>query len=133
MSENEANIKQNTAFNPEESANAVAKGRFKLSKPIRDGEKEYDELTYDFNELTGMELAKAIDNGTYGRQKDAFNLSDTQALSLFAAAAAKCTKGLDATDIRERLGAADATTAIKIAVIFFNGASLAGGMRISRE
>lgn len=135
MSEKDQSKTNNTtpAFDPAESAKTVASGKFKLAKPIRDGEKEYNELTYDFNELTGWELAKAIDTGTIGRQRDAFNLSDTQALSLFAAAAAKCTEGLDATDIRERLCAADATTAIKVAVIFFTGASLAGGMRITKE
>ena len=120
------------AFNPIEAAETVSKGKFTLKTPIRDGENEYSELKYDFNALTAWELAKAIDTGTSGRN-DAFNVSDAQALALFAAAAAKCTEGLDATDIRERMGAADGVAAIRVASIFFNGSSLAGSLRFTKE
>ena len=120
------------AFNPMEAAEAVSTGKFALKTPIRDGEKEYTELKYDFNALSAWEQAKAIDAGTLNRN-DTFNISYTQALSLFAAAAGKCTEGLDATDIRERLSAADGIAAIRVASIFFNGSSLAGSLRFSKE
>lgn len=113
-----------------QAAAKVSSGIFKLSVPIMDGDKEYTELNYDFNALSGWEFAKAVDAGTTGRA-DAFNITDTQALSLFAAAAGKCTQGIDATDVRERLGSADAITAIRLAAIFFNGTSLAGNRRIT--
>lgn len=111
-----------------QAANKLSSGRFKLAMPIMDGEKKYEELNYDFTALTGWELAKALDTG---KAKASFDLSDVQALSLFAAAAAKCTEGIDAIDIRERLSAADATTAIKLSIIFFNSTSLAGSLRIT--
>ena len=120
-------------FNPIEAAETVSKGKFTLRTPIRDGEKEYTYLKYDFNALSAWELAKAIDAGSSGRN-DAFNMSDAQALALFAAAAAKCTEGgLDATDIRERMGASDGVAAIRVASIFFNGSSLAGSLRFTKE
>ena len=119
-------------FNPIEAAETLAEGVYALKKPIQDGEKTYEALNYDFNALTAWELARAIDQGTNGRN-DAFAMTDTQALSLFAAAAAKATPGLDATDIRERLSAADGLAAIRVASIFFNGSSLAGSLRFTKE
>jgi len=113
-------------------ASAAARGRLALHTPIMDGDdRKFDELAYDFEKLTGWEFASAIDAGTIGNKKSVFNLRDTEALSLFAAAAAKCTDGLDATDIRQRIGTFDATIAIKIAATFFNFSSLAGSMRIT--
>ena len=141
MNENE-NVKDTTArdeqpkkapaFDPLEAAETISKGKFKLKAPIQDGEKQYDTLTYDFNALTAWELAKAIDAGTTGRG-ESFNLTDTQALAIFAAAAAKCTDGLDATDIRERMNAADGIAAIRVAQIFFRGSSLAGSLRFTKD
>ena len=124
--------KKAPAFDPLEAAETVSNGKFKLKTPIRDGEKEYTELKYDFNALTAWELAKAIDTGIAGKN-DPFNVTDMQALSLFAAAAAKVTEGLDATDIRERMGGADGIAAIRVAAIFFNGSSLAGSLRFTKE
>lgn len=120
------------AMSPVEAAEKVSKGRFKLLVPIEDGEKQYDALTYDFNKLTGWELAKAID-GSGDRNANPSNVTDTQALSLFAVAAAKCTGGLDAKDIMERLSAQDAIAAISVASIFFRGSLLAGSLRITKE
>lgn len=124
--------KKAPAFDPLEAAETVSSGKFKLKTPIRDGEKEYTELKYDFNALTAWELARAIDTGINGKN-DPFNVTDVQALSLFAAAAAKATEGLDATDIRERMGGADGIAAIRVAAIFFNGSSLAGSLRFTKE
>lgn len=138
MSENEKNMtpkeqdKKPAAFDPMEAAETVAKGKFKLKVPIHDGEKVYDALNYDFNALTAWELAKAIDAGTTGHG-ETFNLTDTQALAIFAASAAKCTEGLDATDIRERMAAADGIAAMRVAQIFFRGSSLAGSLRFTKE
>lgn len=118
-------------FDPVKSAETLSQGKFKLRKPIRDGEKVYDELQYDFQALSAWELAKAIDAGTTG-QSNVFRITDTQALSLFAAAAAKATAGLDATDIRERMGAADGLAAMRVASIFFNAFSLEGSLRFTK-
>ena len=141
MSENEKTMQTeqpkaapgNVPFmSPTEAAEKVSKGRFKLLVPIEDGEQKYDELVYDFNRLTGWELARAIDSGA-DRNANPSNVTDTQALSLFAVAAAKCTGGLDEKDIKERLSAQDAIAAISVASIFFKGSLLAGSLRITKE
>ena len=120
------------AMSPVQAAETVSKGRFRLMIPIEDGDRKYEELKYDFNKLTGWELAKAIDGGA-DRNAQAGNVTDLQALSLFAAAAAKATDGLDTTDIKERLSAQDAIAAISVASIFFRGSLLAGSLRITKE
>ena len=119
-------------MSPTEAAEKVSKGRFKLLVPIEDGEQKYDELVYDFNKLTGWELARAIDSGA-DRNANPSNVTDTQALALFAVAAAKCTGGLDEKDNKERLSAQDAIAAISVASIFFKGSLLAGSLRITKE
>ena len=129
--EKETNAEEKKPMNPMEAAELVSKGKFTLKTPIHDGERVYEELYYDFNALTALELARAIDTGTSGKN-DAFSVKDEQALALFAAAAAKATEGLDATDIRERMGAADGVAAIRVAAIFFNSSSLAGSMRFTK-
>lgn len=120
------------AMTPIEAAEKVSHGVFKLAVPIMDGEQEYTELKYDFNALNGWELARAVDSGA-GRNSNASSISDTQALALFAAAAAKSTGGLDETDIRDRLSAMDAIAAISVTSIFFRGSLLAGSLRITKE
>ena len=117
---------------PFEITQMIAKGKLKLAKPIQDGEVLHDELVYDFNALSGWELDRALDNGD-NRDPYAKTLTDTQAMALFAAAAGKSTKGLDARDIKERMGPMDAIAAIRIAVLFFNGSLMAGSMRITNE
>ena len=132
MSEKNVNANDTPTMTPVEAAEKVSKGFFKLLVPIQDGEQKHEKLAYDFNKLTGWELAKAIDSGT-DRVANASGMTDVQALSLFAAAAAKCTEGLDATDIRERMSASDAIAAISVASIFFRGSLLAGSLRITKE
>ena len=122
--------KQKKQLDPLKMVESISKGRFQLTVPITDGEQKYDELRYDFTALTGWELASAIDMGTKPGGKS-MDLSDTQALALFAAAAGKATDGLDATDIRERMGAMDSIAAIRVAQLFFNGSSLAGSLRFT--
>ena len=118
-------------FNPFEAAEHVARGKLELKVPIIDGEREYTELKYDFNALTALEMARAMDKGA-GRVPDAFGTSKEQALSLFATAAAKATGGLDATDILQRLSVLDGVAAIRVAAIFFNSTSMAGSLRFSK-
>ena len=119
-------------FDPDEAAKAVKHGKLILAEPIEDGEKVYDELEYDFGALKGLELARALDFGD--GPKDSFRLTDVQALNYFACAAAKCQKvgGLDATDIRERIGGMDAIKAIQLATVFFRASSRAGDRRLSK-
>lgn len=119
-------------FDPDEAAKAVRHGKLKLAEPIEDGSNVYDELEYDFGALKGLELARALDFGE--GPKDSFRLSDVQALNYFACAAAKCQKtgGLDATDIRERIGGMDAIKAIQLATVFFRASSRAGDRRLSK-
>lgn len=116
----------------EEAANAVKRGKLTLAEPITDGEEEYTELVYDFSLLKGLEVARALDFGDGPR--DSFRLNDVQALNYFACAAAKCQEigGLDATDIRERIGGMDAIKAIQIATLFFRASSRAGDLRLSK-
>lgn len=113
--------------------NEIKRGKLELTEPIMDGSNEYTELEYDFSMLKGMELARVLDYGS--GQGGPFNtrISETQALNYFACAAAKCQKpgGLDATDIRDRMGAVDTLTAIQVASVFFRYSSLMGNNRIS--
>lgn len=50
--------------------------------------------------------------------RNVFSMTDKQALCLFAAAAGKQTPGIDATDIRTRMGVVDAVKAVQLATVF---------------
>lgn len=128
-----ASIKEGPGkMTPEQAAQTVSRGKIKLVMPIMDGDKEYKELAYDFNKLTGWELARAIDTGADLRTRNSGNISDREALCLFSAAAAKC-NGLDAKDVQERIGPVDAILAINTASVFFRGSLMAGFLRIASE
>lgn len=114
------------------AADEVSSGKMVLITPIVDGEKEYKELYYDFNKLTGWELAEALDEGNNNKSRMG-QATEKQCLCLFASAAAKATGGLDKKDIKERLGAKDAIVAINLASIFFRFSLLAGSMHMSKE
>lgn len=116
-----------------ETTEKVASGKYRLVQPIKDGDRVYEELEYDFNKLTGWELARALNAGSDRTGSNPTAITEMQALALFAAAAGKCTEGLDATDIRERMGAADAIAVIGMATVFFRGSLLAGSLRITKE
>ena len=123
-------------FDPEtplKMAQNIGKGKMQLCSPIMDGERKYDELKFDFTALTGWEFARAMDTGAPRGGGSITNLTDAQAMALFAAAAAKCTDGLDATDIRERMGAMDAIGAINTASLFFRSSLMATSLRITKE
>lgn len=114
---------------PAELLERYGKGEMKLKSPIKDGEETVATLKWDFGALTGAEYADALDMDR--RAGNALRLSSTQALCLFAAAAAKATPQLSALDIRQRLGMADTMKAVQVTTIFFNVSSLEGDSRIS--
>ena len=107
------------------------RGKMELKTPIQDGENTITALHWDFTKLTGAEYADALDLDE--RPGNVFRLTNTQALYLFAAAAAKETKELSALDIRKRMGMMDAGKAIQLATVFFNACSRAADGRISKD
>lgn len=94
----------------------LSKGTLELAIPIRSRSEDVKVLHYDFTKLTGWEYVEAMDSDPNNR--NVFNISKKQAICLFAAAAAKVTEGLDATDIKERIGLADAMRAVQVATVF---------------
>ena len=94
----------------------LSKGTLELATPIRSRSEDVKVLHYDFTKLTGWEYVEAMDSDPNNR--NVFNISKKQAICLFAAAAAKVTEGLDATDIKERIGLADAMRAVQVATVF---------------
>ena len=145
MSENMENKKEMTAeekakeelerlkkeMDPDEQIRKYSRGTLLLQEPIQSGELTVSELKWDFLALTGAEYADALDMDA--RSRDAFRISSTQGLCLFAAAAAKVTAGVDAEDIRRRLSAQDTTIAVRLSTVFFNASFRAGNKRISKE
>ena len=96
----------------------MTRGTLTLVSPIRAGGKDVTELNYDFSRLTGWEFADAMDMDT--RSVNILKITRKQALSLFAATAVKTPPGVDAIDIRERMGLEDAMQAVEIATFFLN-------------
>lgn len=130
---NEHEVKQENEavkklMNPEEQLKIFRKGKMKLSTPIRDGERTVEELTWDFTKMTGLEYVEALDSG---EGLNNFRLSNTQALALFAAAAAKGTDGLSSREIMRGLGVLDTTAAVRVATVFFNASFRVGNRNIS--
>lgn len=123
MKENEKEVKSN--FDPSK----YAKGTLTLEKPIQDGENTITELKWDFSNITGTEYCDAMDMDPNG--SNVFRLTTKQALYLFATAAGKATPGLDAKDIRTRIGMMDANAAIQATIVFFNTSSRAGNGHLS--
>lgn len=107
------------------------KGKLELEKPIMAGDTEIKELVYDFTELSGLEYTEAMDSDMNASQ--IFRITNKQALSLFAIAAAKQTPQLDRRDIVERIGMTDSVAATQLAILFFSASTRAGRMRISRK
>lgn len=114
---------------PAEQIRKMGRGKMVLETPILVADKPVNELHYDFTKLTGWEYADAMDSDPSG--SNIFRISSKQGLLLFAAAAAKETKGIDATDIRERMGVSDAIKAVQVATIFFVASTREGNKRIS--
>lgn len=118
-------------LDPEEQIRQFGRGRMELREPIQDGQNLCRELKWDFLALTGAEYVDALDRDT--RANNTFRITNAQALSLFAAAAAKATGGIDATDIRRGICMMDALKATQIATVFFTASSRAGNRNIFNE
>lgn len=114
----------------EELAELSRKGALILKTPIQSGEIEVKVLRFDFGKLTGFEFAEAMDSCADGKA-NAFRMTQKQAISLFAAAAAKEAQGIDKEDIMRRMGIEDAVKAAQLATNFFNLTSRAANMRIT--
>lgn len=117
----------------QESNEAIGQGKgiLHLETPIKSGEAEITDLSYDFMELTGIEYTAAMDTDPQAQQ--AYKITYRQALALFAQAAAKQTDQLDMRDIIERMGATDAVEGVQLATLFFNSSMRAGRLRISKK
>ena len=122
-------VEDKKQMDPMEMIRKWGTGTMQLYTPIQDGQNRITELKWDFLALTGREYAEAMDMDPNARA--AFSMTSKQALCLFAEAAAKATGGLDARDIRDRMGIMDAGKAIQLATVFFRYSSLAGDSRIS--
>lgn len=116
-------------LSPEEITKMSRKGTLKLVSPILASGKEHEELAYDFGKLTGWDFVNAMDSAM-SASASAYRLTERQALALFAAAAEKCNEGIDAEDIKRRMGIDDCIKATQIAVFFFNTSSQAGNLRM---
>lgn len=125
----EAEAAPKSIFDPEEQIRRFAQGKMTLRVPIQDGQKTVTELNWDFLALTGAEYVDAMDMDA--RNSNTFRISATQALNLFAVAAAKATGGVDATDIRQRLSIMDTQKATQLATIFFTASNRVGNRNIS--
>ena len=122
-------------FDADKMADTLKEGVLILKEPIINGSATYTDLAFNFTELRGMELANALAYGERRGDKFAMDLTEVQALNLFACAAEKCQPvqgGLDASDIRTRIGGADAIKAIQLATCFFKFTSLAGDLRFRK-
>lgn len=103
----------------------ISKGKLELATPIRVRDNDVTELHYDFSKLTGWEYAEAMDTDSAAR--NIFVTTRKQAISLFAAAAAKVTEDADAYDIKQQLGIIDAQRASVLATLFLNKAAQEAG------
>ena len=106
-------------------------GRLRLEKPIRAHDLDIEELAYDFTALTGMEYTEAMDTGN--GSDSVYSITNRQALSLFAKAAAKQTEDVDKQDILSQIGMTDALEGVQLAMLFFNASTQAGRMRILKR
>lgn len=118
-------------LDPEEQLREFGKGKLKLATPIRDGDTVYEEISWDFTAVTGMEYADAMDRDF--QNANVFRITVKQALNLFAIAAEKATPGLASMDVIRGLGIMDTQKATQAATIFFTASNRAGNLRISRE
>lgn len=105
--------------------NDISKGTLELATPIRARSKDIKELHYDFSKLSGWEYAEAMDSDPTTRNM--FVVSKKQAICLFAAAVSKVMPEVDATDVKQRLGIADAQRAVQVATLFLTRAAREAG------
>ena len=116
-------------LDPAEQLRQFSAGKMTLSEPIRDGENTVTEIQWDFMRITGSEYCDAMDRDV--KAVNTFRITNTQALNLFAVAAAKATGGIDAEDVRRGLSIGDTMKATQLATIFFSAQNRLGNLRIS--
>ena len=115
----------------DDAVNELSRGKLKLFKPFIADDAEITELAYDFENLGGPELVRAMDRGA-ANGGNAFRITSEQALELFIASAGKETDGCDAADVRRGLSSVDAVKAVQLATVFFVASSQAGNARITK-
>lgn len=118
-------------LNPDEAVKSVSQGKLVLFKPFIADNEEITELTFDFENLGGPEMVRAMDRGAQNGG-NAFRITSEQALELFIASAGKETEGCDAADVRRGLSSVDAVKAVQLATVFFVASSQAGNARITK-
>ena len=123
--------KEDNPYKPGEAISILSKGRIKLYKPFIADDEEIKELVYDFENLSGLEMAKAMDRGSQNGG-NAFRITQEQALELFIASAGKETEGVDAEDVRRGLSSVDTVKAVQLAAVFFIASSQEGNTRITK-
>lgn len=116
---------------PDEAVRELSRGKLKLYKPFIADDEEIKELHYDFENLGGPEMVRAMDRGA-ANGGNAFRITSEQALELFIASAGKETEGVDAQDVRRGLSSVDAVKAVQLATVFFVASSQAGNSRITK-
>lgn len=116
----------------EEAVKELSGGKLKLHKPFIADDVEITELYFNFENLTGIEMTRAMDRGAQNGG-NAFRLSQEQALELFIMSAGKETKGCDAEDVRRGLSSVDAIKAVQLATVFFVASSQAGNAHITKS
>ena len=117
--------------NPSEAVKEISRGKIELFSPFIADDKEIKELYFNFENMGGIEMARAMDRGAQNGG-NAFRITSEQALELFIASAAKETEGCDAADIRRGLSSVDAVKAAQLATVFFVASSQAGNARIMK-
>ena len=104
---------------PNEAVKALSAGKLILFKPFLADDKEVTELHYDFENLGGPEMMKAMDRGARNGG-NAFRITNEQALELFT------------DDVRRGLSSVDAVKAVQLATVFFVASSQSGNARITK-
>lgn len=139
----EENKPAQKGMSPEEAIDALrreCRGTLRLMVPFKARGEDVKEVPFDFCALTGTEMMDALDEVPVN---NILAITNAQAMSLFAAAAAKCApriddeegKGFrlyDAKDIRKRLSGPDSTAAVRIAKLFYSASGQAGANNIWR-
>lgn len=133
--------KQEPPKDPIDQLRELTSGKLKLLQPFRAHGQDVTELRYDFCGLSNEEMMDALDSAPFNNM---FAVSNSQAMAIFCATAAKCapeitdndgykSKLYDARDVRKRIGPADSVKAVQLAKLFYNASSQAGGNNISKE
>lgn len=84
--------------------------KIKLSKPIKAGEKTFDELEIDFERFTVRDYLRAAERMNRGQNPDAFQFAEFNTalhLTLAIECACRCNPGLAAVDLEAQLSGKD--------------------------